>query len=193
MLKLFVFIPLIISVFSADIHVENPGKCHRTKYGAAIEWTPDYKLEWSDFKASGKVSKGFSVAASTCGFGYDGIVRHHEMIVNVYVRFYCRESWKNPGYDLPEVLRHEQLHFDICELYGRKLYKGILQLRKDNMLNESNLKRLYDYLIEEYDDLQEKYDAETGHSTEAEQQKRWNKMIGSALKKHEDYAGYREY
>ena len=193
MLKIFFFLPLFIYLSHFGFVGEEQSRCRQTDGGSAIEWSPDITLVWTDFKSTNKVSRGFSIAASTCGFGYDGIVSGNKIEVNIYVRFYCEESWRNPDFNMTDVLEHEQLHFDICELYGRKFFKGIAELRKRNNLNERNLQSLYDSLVEEYDRFQDEYDDETNHSTVSSAQQRWNSNISKELDKLNGFANYTEF
>lgn len=193
MLKIFFFLPFFIFLSHFGFVGEEPSRCQQTNGGPAIEWSPEIKLVWADFKSINKVNKSFSIAASTCGFGYDGLVSGNKIEVNIYVRFYCEDSWRNPDFDMEDVLEHEQLHFDICELYGRKFYKGIRGLRERNKLNERNLQSLYDSLVEEYDAFQDEYDDETNHSTIADAQQRWNSDIHKELDKLSDFANYSEF
>lgn len=187
------FLILMLFYSGGDFPEKEKTNCTKTKNGPAISWSPDTKLEWSDFKSRKKVTSGFSVAASTCGFGFDGMIRGHEILVNVYVRFYCNDSWKNPNYTMDDVLQHEQLHFDICELYGRKFYHGIVKLRGDDQLTEKSLKDLYDSLIKEYDAFQDLYDEETGHSTRTAKQDEWNENIVNQLNSLHYFSDYQEY
>lgn len=193
MLKSLILIPLFIYFFSITPDAGISGRCKKTSKGMAIDWDSDLRLKWSDFQSVRKVGKGFSIAASTCGFGYDGIVQGNEIKLNIYVRFYCEDSWRNPDFDMADVLEHEQLHFDICELYGRKFYKGVTELRKRNKLNERNLQNLYDSLVEEYDNFQDVYDDETNHSTIASAQQRWNSDITKEINKLSGFANYTEF
>jgi len=179
---------LLTSFFTNDIT-----RYENTPEGPVINWTPDAFLTWQDFKAKNKPGGGFAVAASTCGFGYEGIMRGDKISVNVYVRFYCNESWHHKDYFLNEVLKHEQLHFNICELYGRIFYKNILLLRKNEMLTERNLKKLLKELMVEYDQTQDRYDHETNHSTDGKKQAVWNQKIAKALQDYQQYADYREF
>ena len=192
MFKLALILPVMISLIGLISPDENDSRYLETKNGLAIEWSPDLKLKWSDFKAKNRVSKGFSVATSTCGFGYDGIVRGDEIVLNVYVHFYCYDSWKNPNYHMNDVLQHEQLHFDICELYGRKFYREILRLKKKNQLSEKSLERLYNSMVKEYDAYQDLYDAETGHSTKTMKQLEWNNRISADLNALSAFANYKD-
>jgi len=191
-LKLLLFPFLLAYLPIYELVVEN-NRYLFTKDGPVIEWSPDVKLKWSDFKARNKVTKGFSVATSTCGFGYEGEVKGDNISINVFVRFYCNNSWKNPGYHMNDVLEHEQLHFDICELYGRKFYREVVKLRKSNRLTEKSLEKIYNELVEEYNDYQDIYDAQTGHSTKTMKQLEWNNRVAADLNSLAHFANYKEY
>jgi hypothetical protein len=193
MLKSLILIPISLLLTFGTPDPPSSSRCSDTDRGPAIDWSPGVKLEWSDFRSRRRSSKDFSIAASTCGFGYDGIMRGNKIEVNVFVRFYCEESWRDPKYDRQDVLDHEQLHFDICELYGRKFYRAIVGLREQGRLNEKNLNRLYNSLVEEYDHFQDIYDLETNHSTVAGAQQQWNRRIRVELGMLAPYADYREF
>lgn len=186
-----ILITLPLSLFTQP--VEKKGNCRFTPKGAAIEWTPGTRLKWSDFKASEKRTPGFSVATSTCGFGYEAMQTGDVLKVNVYVRFYCDESWHYPAMRLKDVLQHEQLHFDICELYGRKFYAGVLKLREDHSLTRENLDELLSHTREEYNRIQDKYDIETDHSTNIKAQHFWERMVIEQLARSGRFAGYKEF
>jgi len=186
-----VLITLPLSILTQP--VEKKGNCRFTPQGAAIEWTPGYRLKWSDFRASEKHSPGFSIATSTCGFGYEAMQNGDVLKVNVYVRFYCDESWHYPAMRLKDVLQHEQLHFDICELYGRRFYAGIIALRADHSLTKRNMDKLLTALREEYDRVQDRYDIETDHSTNVAAQHHWDDMIREELNQSGRFASYKEY
>lgn len=191
MLKLVVLIPafLLLNSVAPVKHSE----CEYTSGGPAINWSPGNLLEWTDFKARHKPVSGTAVAASTCGFGYDGIISGDQITVNVYVRFYCNESWYHKDYALNDVLKHEQLHFDICELYGRIFYKNVLFLRKSGSLTERTLKKTLDKIRDDYDAMQDRYDDETNHSTDGVKQLEWNEKIELALQQHNAYSDYKEF
>lgn len=193
MIKLILLLPITLLFLTTSPEDTNSDRCKSTAKGMAINWEPGLKLEWSDFQSIKKVGKNFSIAASTCGFGYNGIIQGNEVKINVYVRFYCQESWRNPDFGSADVLEHEQLHFDICELYGRKFYKAITELRKEDKLNEKNILKIYNRLVNEYDEFQDEYDDETNHSTIASAQKQWNASIKNEIDKLDAYANYIEY
>ncbi|MBW2962857.1 DUF922 domain-containing protein [Mesonia aestuariivivens] len=80
------------------------------------------------------------------------------------------------------LLTHEQLHFDISELYARKMRK-ILSEFHPKTLNEAKLqlKRIHHKVERERIYFQNTYDKETQHGTLTKQQQRWQKRVGKAL------------
>ncbi|MAZ93466.1 MAG: hypothetical protein CMF58_03530 [Lentimicrobiaceae bacterium] len=165
-----------------------------TDDGPAINWTEDRKLTQSDFKATQKGYKAHTAAITSSSFGYDISIQNGEVNGHIYVRFYCNSSWWNPksleSDRSEEILQHEQLHFDICELYGRKMYKEILTLKKLNKLNQKNLNRMYSKLEKEYQKYQNRYDKETDHSLNSKSQKRWNARVQDDIVRSQTYADY---
>jgi hypothetical protein len=49
--------------------------------------------------------------------------RETALDVRVEVEFYPNSSWVKPGRKSTELLKHEQGHFDLTELYARKAEK----------------------------------------------------------------------
>ena len=91
------------------------------------------------------------------------------------------------------MLAHEQLHFDICELFGRKLYKEILVLRDSGKLNNRTIKRLHSKLKKQYSNYQDKYDNETEHSINQVEQLKWNSRICKELESMTMYSDYHSF
>ena len=166
---------------------------HLTSEGTIIEWGSNVKLKYSDFQADKKRSPGFAVATTASAFGYRINDTGGEISGSVFVVFYCNKSWWNRDYLLEEVLEHEQLHFDICELYGRKLYKEIIALRKSNRLSIKNINKVYSKLDKQYSNYQDKYDEDTDHSTNVDQQRLWNKKVKKQLAAMSRYSNYYKF
>jgi hypothetical protein len=183
---------LLASFFSISFSIKND-RYTQTDYGPAIEWAPSVKLEWKDFKAKEKTTSGFSVATSTCGFGLGSETKNGYTSHKIYVRFYCDESWHNPNIKIPAVLAHEQLHFDICEIYGRKLCKELLKLKMSGKLNNEKAEEIYNNLKSAYNNYQDLYDLETDHSTNGKKQQEWNEKVKKELASLEKYSGYQSF
>ncbi|WP_286813481.1 MULTISPECIES: DUF922 domain-containing protein [unclassified Maribacter] len=148
-----------------------------------VEWSPEFRFTWKDFK--GKVPSGSGAAATTAsGISYDfsTFYENGEMQVdfNVYAYFYPTKSWYKPKICNEVTLLHEQLHFDITELYARKLRVKLANATfTDNVKEE--VRKLYRSTIRQLNDFQNKYDAETNYSRNLPVQERWVKEIGEAL------------
>ena len=197
----------IVFMASFQIEGENPvienqkllstdgdqSSCQQTEQGPVIEWNKNVKLKYADFKATSKGSPGLAVATTSSAFGYSITDSGGEISGNIFVRFYCEESWWNPDFKLDEVLEHEQLHFDICELFGRKLYKEVLELRDEAKLNKRAIQRIQSKFEKQYADYQDLYDKETDHSTIGNEQRKWNRKVKNELDDLEEYSDYHSF
>ena len=162
-----------------------------------IDWDSNRKLTPGDFQSKEKKTGSVEVASASTGFGFAINNQNGNMSGSIFVRYFPESSsWDSNRIDddiRNYVLKHEQVHFDICELYGRKLYEGILHLHDSGKLNERNLRKLYNKLEKEYTRYQEKYDNETKHSVNRVEQYYWNRRVAEDLKKMSDYAGYSNF
>ena len=100
--------------------------------------------------------------------------------MNAY--FYPNESWYKPDICDDFILGHEQLHFDISELFARKMRRKLRRTSfSDNV--KAEIRKIYKDILKELKDYQELYDWETDFSRNREKQLEWNKKITEALKK----------
>ncbi|MEP3571107.1 MAG: DUF922 domain-containing protein, partial [Flavobacteriaceae bacterium] len=98
--------------------------------------------------------------------------------VNAY--FYPNESWYKPKICDDIILSHEQLHFDISELFARKMRAKLKRTSfSDNV--KAEIRKIYRETLKELKDFQELYDWETNFSRNTEKQLEWNKKIAEAL------------
>jgi hypothetical protein len=150
----------------------------------SFSWNPARRLTWEDFR--GGIRRGVSdrIAAETsCGIAIETNLVTTANTARIYVfnTFDKRKSWVRPGHDNAEVLEHEQGHWDICELYTRKM-----QARFDAAhITGANLKRevsrIYDATTAEYVARQEQYEQETSHGTIPAEQRRWTMLMAEEL------------
>ena len=85
------------------------------------------------------------------------------------------------------VLNHERIHFDIQELFVRKMRKYFELLKHQDPKKTSICKDVFYKYYKSLDSLQLLYDAETKHSIEKSFQKKWSGKILSELKLLETY------
>ncbi len=148
-----------------------------------IVWNKNRKLSWNDFQRS--VYKKTQGAQSDIGINVLSVPTkdgHYNYIVIPYFHK-LRSSAASRN---PKILKHEQLHFDIAELFARKMRAKIERLNKENF-NLENYNKSIDDIYQKYFLYQEKFDNETGHSVLIENQHSWEKKIISDLKKTESF------
>ena len=88
-------------------------------------------------------------------------------------------SWGRSKTDY--ILNHEQGHFDIAEIFARKLNKKMSEYQFNKTTYKNDLKNIYDGITTEKEVFQDQYDKETDHSRKKEQQAEWLKKIEKML------------
>ena len=148
-----------------------------------VPWTSDFRLSWDDFK--GAASQGSAAAATTAsGISYDFSTYYEDnelkIDFRVFTYFYPTQSWYRPKISNEVTLAHEQLHFDITEVYARKMRKQLATTKfSDNAKEE--VRKIYKVTLRQLNDFQNKYDSETNYSRNLPVQKRWLTEIEKAL------------
>ncbi len=144
-------------------------------------------LTWKDFK--GKVNKRSSYFASTSsGYKYNAAFVGDSLRIVLPCMFYPGKSWVKKGKETPSLLKHEQGHFDLTEIYTRKMRQEIASkkyhVKKVNIAITKVIKKYSKQLSL----AQGKYDTQTNHSIIEKQQEKWNEKIRLDLKSTEMYA-----
>lgn len=179
MRKISLFLFLIAAVAFKSFGQELPERENDT----IIVWTQDRKLTWNDFQR--RNLKGPKAAQSDIGIDvrtrYNGN-KNFKYVVFAY--FYKRESFTETN--KLDVLKHEQVHFDIAELFARKMRFRLHQLSRE-AFNKQKYLRAIDAVYEEYFLFQKRYDKETKHSISKDGQKEWNLKVADALDDMKDF------
>lgn len=153
-------------------------------------WQEDYKLSWTDFKGKPQnIGSAVAVTASGITFGFSIKERGSDVIgftTNVEAHFYPEQSWYKPERATNHVLGHEQLHYDITELYARKFRKEISRLQVSNAIKKE-LQDLHKTILKALAQTQDAYDSETDFSRQVENQLKWQQKIDLELKNLSDF------
>lgn len=148
-------------------------------------------LTWEDFQAPPDPNSPFTANTSS-GISYSWSLKTSnlgkEYQFEVFSFFNPERSWvKNTG--SAHLLAHEQLHFDITELYARKLRKALAEFDFNKSKNvKVELQNIYKKLETERAAMQKKFDVETRHSMEEAAQFEWQQLVTEELKKFEDFS-----
>jgi hypothetical protein len=98
----------------------------------------------------------------------------------IFVVFLKKDSWKKPDLTLNE-LSHEQTHFDITELYGRKIRARIEKLNEQGIKEFGIYEKVIDDLYNEKIKTDDIYDSETKNGIDLLKQKEWDEKITKEL------------
>jgi hypothetical protein len=176
-----VFILFSFSVFSQRTISPNIRKLRND----TIIWKQDSLLHKEDFKAKGK-SNGPLGFAGIGIFMYPG-ESGGELLFYVEALFIKSKSYITKYSEY--VLRHEQIHFDICELYARKLRQKLRQTDFKNIKNiQAETTKWYNKISSDLFREEEKYDRDTEHGLNSAKQKVWETDIQEQLKALEEFS-----
>lgn len=155
-----------------------------------IYWNPDRLLLWSDFKASQGHLEDDQAAEVFTGLKItlDYNKKQDTAFVDVISYMDPKKSSKRKTANGDYLLRHEQLHFDICEWYARLLRREITLLNCSAESLSKNVMRIYDKMARELATMQRRYDNETRHSLNEEKQAEWDKKVSSGLSELREYS-----
>jgi transcriptional/translational regulatory protein YebC/TACO1 len=149
-------------------------------------------LTWEDFKGKPNKSSRYQANANS-GFSYSwGFgIKDGEPDFNYEVKswFYPKDSWVKVNSKSESLLAHEQLHFDISELYARKMREFLAGFHPQSIQEaKTELKKAHTKIERERIKLQNLYDIETKHGNLNSQQLKWQKRIAEELSKLEEYS-----
>ena len=152
-----------------------------------IKWQEDRRLTWEDFKAA-PLKLGNTAAMTTTHLGFSYNVTNGKVTYKIDCRFEKNKSWGLVKNDW--ILRHEQGHFDIAEIFARKLNRSINEYPFNRSSFQKDLDVIYKSVVDEKEKFQQLYDDETDYSRNKTNQEEWFKKIESELKQNKTWAGY---
>jgi hypothetical protein len=156
-------------------------------YEPRFSWSEKRKLNWNDFKSKYKpdFSEDYSAAIhTTIRYNINVVNSFGKLEIKVYNTFECNKSWVDSLKKDSILLKHEQTHFDICELYTRRFKQEIANYTFNylptpyfNFNNLKELEKINKKIIKEYNEVEASYDEETEHGTKIEIQKKWDEYV----------------
>lgn len=147
-----------------------------------LYWEEGKQLNWQHFK--GRPDTDDHVHAAVTFAGIDLQVEHINLLGEITFKaravFDQQLSWAYEDRQSPAILQHEQLHFDIAEVYARKLERKLnsLKIRKSQKAGASKLLQRY---TRAQLASQARYDAETVHGLNHKKQKAWQELVDREL------------
>lgn len=156
-----------------------------------IIWNQDKKLEWKDFTGAldpnlfgnALTSYKIEIIPENVLVDADDNIQNYENLT-VVAKFYKDKSWVTSRTD--GLLAHEQLHFDIAELYARKIRKKFSELKSVNEQRFAVYASAYELLWQECREYQKMYDSQTKNGILTEENNIWiNKVLNEIMELNE--------
>ena len=146
--------PLVWTDFTGAADATSP-------YHANTKWNLRYQTGTVQFRGDSTLMPDFAITLELSGDG----------------------SWVKKGKETPELLRHEQGHFDLGRICMAELLAAVkkLTLTPDNF--KPSMQGLFQRTMARYHDMGTRYDAETVHGTNKEAQEKWNGFFAEQLLK----------
>ena len=173
-----------------------------------IAWSPDRPLTWNDFHGSVRSGADEQQAAETMSsiswtYRYELQWSPSDCSFTVadvesIAEFHPDGSWVRPGHETDAILHHEQLHFDISQLYRQRFAARVAPLVGESHSCQGRNARsaaryaeneIRDLIGSIYEDIwqshlndQATYDRETRHGIDTTAQATWAQKIDDALR-----------
>lgn len=154
--------------------------------GELIRWSTT-PLQWSDFKedntVDGKYGKHAAKSHWRLAFKLGDKVKDSPQVqATVQAFFIPAKSWVNrKSIGNTKLLIHEQIHFDLVELYARLLRKELLSTSYNEQRYKKNIKRVYKRTMAALRTKQAEYDIDTRHGKDITRQAYWISYVRMQL------------
>lgn len=146
-----------------------------------IEWSESRPLSWKDY-AFRTFRSGRQMAITSVRHSVKGYQREEIPDFEVKVLFIYADSWTSDTTNL-QLLEHEQLHFDIGELFRRKIEARIEGLRRDGEKQKAIYRYVIKKMLSEFRIFSSEYDKATRFGNLKGEQAKWKKEIWAEIKR----------
>jgi hypothetical protein len=153
----------------------------------SLPWLQDRKLGWDDFLGQPQRHSD-AVASTSTSLGVSYRIEDNQLVYTITCDFSKLKSWGLLRTDY--ILAHEQGHFDITELYARRLHEALQQYSFNRRTYKQDINAIYQKVVREKEEMQHAYDEESDHSRKRKLQYEWERKIEQLLKDTEPFADY---
>jgi hypothetical protein len=173
---------LLLLIFLANALPRAGSELYKTFY----TWDENKRLKWSDFQGE-PIANAAEAAMTASSVEFSYYVKGNQIGWTVMAKYFPKLSWSRKEDQSKYILQHEQLHFDITELYAR-LFRQRLAENVKSAKDVSRLKAIGKQIMDEWAHEENEYDRETKHSLNEEKQDEWNANIAERLEQLKEYA-----
>lgn len=151
----------------------------------ALPWAADRKLAWDDFRGTAPLSgQEGALTAYSLFYGIRCSGQHFQF--RVVAAFLPHDSWVKPvvlsdAQRRVNTLQHEQTHFDIAEVYARRMRQRFAEVYNPCGTSREALDTIANRYITDEAGAQARYDDETRHGLTAARQRQWDADVKRML------------
>jgi len=166
-----------------------------------VAWDPACPITWSLFQASPPADAARRSEAAAIHMtirwhatytvsSTDGVHwTSHLATITVTNTMEPSLSWAVPGMTTAALLQHEQTHFDLGEVYRRKIDCLLRAIAPSSALSQqeavnaldANIRAVGDAQLQQWRAMTELYDSQTAHGTNTSEQLRWQTLVAGWL------------
>ncbi|CAN5849861.1 hypothetical protein BH24BAC1_BH24BAC1_00590 [soil metagenome] len=144
-----------------------------------LAWSESRQLTWNDFAGAPDSHDPLHAITST-NIDMKAKCVGGKFKFEVKSVFLVEESWSKNKISTP-LLLHEQLHFDLTEVYARKIRKELNELKDACGANNAQINLIVNRIFDEWKQEQDRYDEEVNHGLHKEAQQKWAHLISLRL------------
>jgi hypothetical protein len=135
----------------------------------AIKWTVR-KLTWDDFQGV-PAADSHGDAATAIRIKAEPYYKRKKLYYEIHAWFIPSKSWYR--YKTDELLAHEQLHFDIAELFARQARQKVAELQAAGEKDIDVYNNAIQEILNRSNEVDHAYDRETLHGSLPRAQASW--------------------
>lgn len=154
-----------------------------------LEWNEYYRLQWDDFQGE-PTAESIGDAGAVVHIKAKPYLVKKQVHYHVYAYFNRSKSWARDK--SAELLAHEQLHFDIAELYARKIRRLVAEMQRHHVRDVSEFNAAIHRLLEESNEYDRLYDIQTLHGAILKKQDEWTRKVMSELESLKNFKKKRQ-
>jgi hypothetical protein len=152
----------------------------------ALRWSAARPLAWTDFRGTAP-SGGMEGAQTAYGLFYGLRCTRDVFQFQVTTGFLPRDSWVKPSVlasadESRRTLAHEQTHFDLSEVYARRMRRYFAELFRPCDQPLDRWRTVAEKFVRDESSAQDRYDDETRHGLIADRQRTWTADVTDQLK-----------
>ena len=157
----------------------------------ALRWSAARPLAWTDFRGTAP-SGGMEGAQTAYGLFYGLRCTRDVFQFQVTTGFLPRDSWVKPSVlasadESRRTLVHEQTHFDLSEVYARRMRRYFADLFRPCDQPLDRWRTVAEKFVRDESSAQDRYDDETRHGLIADRQRTWTADVTDQLKALEKF------